>query len=411
MAASDHNIIILGGNFAGLSIAHYLLRHTIPALEASSNASQKYKVTLISPSTHLFFKVGAPRLCSPALAPIDKAFLPIADGFKTYPPDRFRFLQGEATDLAQDTKTITVTLTESNEPTTTTTVTYDSLVLATGTTSNSPLWTLHGSHLTSRAAFKDLLLRLPHAHTITIVGGGPAGVETAGELAAQYGRSKSITLLSGTTRLLPRLPPPTSRDAAAYLSAKLGVTVTHNLRLASASALDDATGRTRLALDDGTTRTTDLFIDATGAKPNTSFLPPAWLNANGYVQTDVRTLRATAAGPHVYAVGDVASYSLGSLFDVNNAIAPLASSVLVDLSSSSSSSGMGGGSAAVAKKKQKIHKQSETMTQLVPIGPGGGVGLLFGWRVPSWLVWAAKGRSYFFWMAEGVVRGKDYVKA
>lgn len=393
MAPSDYNITILGGNFAGLSIAHYLLRHTIPALEAS-NESTKYKITLITPSTHFFFKVGAPRLLSPKLAPIDKAFIPIADGFKDYPADRFHFVQGEATALDQEKKTISVTLTETGE---TTTVTYDSLVLATGTTSNSALWTLHGSHLKSRATFKDVLLRLPSAQSITIVGGGPAGVETAGEIAAQYGHTKSITLLSGNTRLLHRLRPDTSADAATYLT-KLGVTVTHDLRLASTAVLDDTTGRTELLLSDGSTRTTDLFIDATGGKPNTAFLPPSWLTPKGYVETDVKTLRATAAGPNVYAVGDVASYSLGSIFDVNNAIAPLASSILVDLSS---------GTAA----KQKIHNQANTMTQLVPIGPSGGVGLLFGWRVPSWFVWLIKGRTYFFDKAEALVMGRDYVKA
>lgn len=396
MTVSDYNITILGGSFAGLSIAHYLLRHTIPALEAS-NESRKYKVTLITPSTHFFFKVGAPRLCSPQLASIDKAFIPIDDGFKNYPSDRFHFVQGEATALDHDQKTISVTLTDSSE---TVTAAYDTLVLATGTTSTSALWTLHGSHLTSRAAFKDLLLRLPTAHSITIVGGGPAGVETAGELAAQYGRSKAITLLSGTTRLLHRLPPRAGRDAAAYL-ARLGVTVRHDLRLSSSSAIDAATGRTRLALSDGSTQTVDLFIDATGGKPNSAFLPAAWLTASGHVATDGGTLRATAAGTRgVYAVGDVASYSLGSIFDVNNAIAPLASSILVDLAA---------GTASAAT--QKIHKQSRTTTQLVPIGPNGGVGLLFGWRVPSWFVWLIKARTYFFEKAEALVMGKDWAKA
>jgi len=399
MAASDYNITILGGNFAGLSIAHYILRHTIPALKAS-NQNRKYRVTLISPSTHFFFKVGAPRLLSPELAPIDKAFVPIDDGFKNYPADRFHFVQGEATDLAQDKKTISVALTESGQ---TITVAYDTLVLATGTTSNSALWTLHGPHLKSRATFKDVLLRLPSAQSITIVGGGPAGVETAGEIAAQYGHSKTITLLSGNTRLLHRLRPAISRDAATYL-AKLGVIVTHDLRLTAPAVLDEQTGQTQLSLSDGSTHTTDLFIDATGGKPNTSFLPASWLTPKGYVETDVKTLRATAAPPHVYAVGDVASYSLGSIFDVNNAIAPLASSILVDLSAEPAT-------ATATAAKQKIHNQSNTMTQLVPIGPSGGVGLLFGWRVPSWFVWLVKGRTYFFPMAKDLVMGKGYVKA
>ncbi|KAI9877133.1 MAG: hypothetical protein M1830_004708 [Pleopsidium flavum] len=389
MAASTHNITILGGNYAGLPIAHYLLRRTIPALEASDK-SKIYKVTVVCPSSHFFFKPGAPRLVSPELASIEKAFVPIDDGFKHYSKDRFSFVQGEATDLKDDKHVITVKLTESGD---TVLVPYDSLVLATGTTSNSALWTLHGSHLKTRAAFEDLLPRLLKAKSITIVGGGPAGVETAGELGAQYGFKKDITILSGGTRLLQKLRPAISEDAASYLS-KLGVTVTHNLKFAS-SSLDETTGQTHLSLSDGRTITTDIFIDATGGTPNTSFLPRSWLTPKGYVETDVKTLRATAAGPNIYAVGDVASYSLGAIMDVNNAIAPLASTIYTDLSQSSSS--------PTPKQKQIFYNQIVTETQLVPIGPKGGVGALFGWRVPSWVVWAIKSRTYLFFLAKAQV--------
>ncbi|MCJ1363745.1 hypothetical protein MMC16_002854 [Acarospora aff. strigata] len=395
MAAGDYDIVILGGNFGGLRVAHYLLRQTIPALEASDN-SRTYKVTLVSPSTKFFFKVGAPRLFSPKLAPVDKAFLSIDDGFKDYPKERFRFVQGEAIDLKEQKRNVTVKLTESGE---TATVAYDSLVLATGSTSNSALWTLHGSDSKSRAAFEEILPKLPEAKSITVIGGGPAGVETAGELGAQFGHTKKVTMLSGSSRLLTKLRPATSEEAASHLS-KLGVTVTHNLRLSS-SSLIESTGQTQLTLSDGSTTTTDIFIDATGATPNTSFLPTSWLTAKGHVETDVKTLRATAAGPNVYALGDVASYSLGSIFDVNNCVIPLASSILVDLSPPSPS----------LASKQKLHNQSNTMTQLVPIGPKGGVGLVFGWRVPSWFVWAIKSRTYMFDKAVEPVMGLEYIKA
>ena len=34
-----------------------------------------------------------------------------------------------------------------------------------------------------------------------------------------------------------------------------------------------------------------------------------------------------------------------------------------------------------------------------------------GWRVPSFLVWMVKGRTYMIEKAEGAVQGADYVKA
>lgn len=413
MAAKTHNITILGGNFGGLSVAHYLLLHTIPALEAI-NGPKTYKVTVVSPSSHFFFKVGAPRILNPGLAPIDKAFIPIQDGFKQYSEDHFRLVQGEAIELKEDERIVTVKLTDSDD---TITVPYDSLVVATGTTSASELWTLQGPHTKSRVAFQDLLSKLPKAQSITIVGGGPAGVETAGELGAQFGSQKDITILSGSTRLLKRLKPAIGNDAASHLS-RLGVTVRNDLKLVS-SSLNESTGQTEVVLSDDTTILTDIFLDATGGKPNSSFLPKSWLTPNGRVSTDDKTLRATAAGANVYAVGDVASYSKGGILDVNNAIAPLASSIYVDLahpSSEETEKPHNGGLSSMMPcsaptPKQKVYKQMSSDLQIVPIGPKGGVGVLFGWTIPSWLVWVIKSRTYMFDKAQSLVMGTDFTKA
>lgn len=86
------------------------------------------------------------------------------------------------------------------------------------------------------------------------------------------------------------------------------------------------------------------------------------------------------------------------MLDIVDAVRPLCSSILVDLSPE-------------PKPKQVLFKQSLSQTQLVPIGQKGGVGILFGWRVPSWFVWMVKGRGYFIEKSMGTVMGADYVKA
>lgn len=173
-----HDIVVVGANIAGIGTAHYLLKHTIPALEAQ-NHSTTYKLTLISPSTHFFWKIAAPRvLASPDLIPISKTFVPIADGFKTYSPEKFALVLGTATALDEDRKTLTIA---PLPPSTTTSVSYSTIIIATGTTSTSALWTLHGSHEESVTAFQKMHKALPAAATILIAGGGPAGVETAGD--------------------------------------------------------------------------------------------------------------------------------------------------------------------------------------------------------------------------------------
>lgn len=171
------NIVVVGANIAGINTAHYLLKHTVPALEADQ-PSNTYKVTLISPSTHFFWKIGAPRtLASPDLIPFSKIFKPIEDGFKEYPADHFSLVIGSAVGLDEGSQTLTIQNAQSSSKST---INYTALVLATGTTSTSPLWTLHGSHETSVAAMRELHTSLPKASTILIAGGGPAGVETAG---------------------------------------------------------------------------------------------------------------------------------------------------------------------------------------------------------------------------------------
>jgi hypothetical protein len=49
--------------------------------------------------------------------------------------------------------------------------------------------------------------------------------------------------------------------------------------------------------------------------------------------------------------------------------------------------------------------------QIVPIGTQKGVGAFNGYRVPSQMVWAIKGRDYMIsQLAEGTLRGDQYKK-
>lgn len=405
----SHEIVVVGANIAGISAAHYLLKHTIPALQ-SANKSATYKLTLVSPSTHFFWKIGAPRaLINSELIPFTKIFKPIEDGFKQYPKERFALVIGSAVGVDQNQKTVTVQTAESG----TKTVSYSALVIATGTTSTSPLWTLHGSHETTLSSMKEMHATLPNASTILIAGGGPAGVETAGqypprslglhlypptaalgEIATVFPKANT-TILSGTHSLLPRLKPAIGQAAESKLKS-MNVKTIHNAKVTAATPSADGR-KTTVQLSDNTSRTVDIYIDATGGRPNTSFLPSAWLNERGYVRTDPKTLRVLSAA-NVYAIGDVASYSAGSAMDATDPIRPLCSSILADLSPD--------GKAV----KQTPYNKSEKMTQVVPIGPKGGVGMVFGWTVPSLMVWGVKSRTFFVEMVEPLVSGATMVK-
>lgn len=124
-----HDIVILGGNFAGVSAAHYLLRHVLPPLR---NENSKHKVTLVSPSDHTFFQVGAPRVLVSEKVPIDKPFASIPDAFSQYKTSEFAFVQGEAVGVDESAKTVAVKSAANGDDLL---IRYDSLVIATGATS------------------------------------------------------------------------------------------------------------------------------------------------------------------------------------------------------------------------------------------------------------------------------------
>ncbi|KAI9843340.1 MAG: hypothetical protein M1837_006466 [Sclerophora amabilis] len=388
---AERNIVVLGAGIAGISVAHYLLRHVIPSLAATS--SDTYKVILVNRSSQAYWVFGAPRaLVNEKNWPMDKSFRPIEEHFHGYPKDSFEFIQGDAAQLDSGARRLVIQATAPSQ--TSLTIDYQALVIATGASADNALWGLKGDHDFTRAALKDMHNRLPSANSVVVAGGGPAGTETAGELGSEFGGTKQITLLSGSTHLLPTVRSDIGQQAETYLQ-QLQVAVKHQVRVTSASTTPD--GKTELALSNGTTMTTDVFIDATGLKPNTGFLPSSLLNSRGAVETDPQSLRVPGAGGGVYAIGSVASYSNGRIFDVINAVAPLSGTIEFDLSNGRSG-------------REKVYKRNEKDTMIVPIGRSKGVGLAFGWRVPSLVVWALKGRDYMNGNFEAYLDGAQYRK-
>lgn len=320
---ATRKVVIMGGGVAGISLAHHLLRKTLPALGECLGKS--YHVTLISPSLHFYWRVAAPRVLVDSNSSFPEPFVAIADGFREYPASRFTFIQARATDLDEEARTLHVQLADTIEIVP---VQYDSIVIATGTTTHSPLFSSVGTHGETKRALREMQIRLQDAQSIFVAGGGSTGVETSGELGAMrqhwLGPKKSITLLSGNACLLPHANPRTSVTAEQMLS-KLEVDVVHKVRVTSAIQKENERGPWELVLSDQSTLTVDVYIDATGSTPNTAFLPSAWLDSKGYVRTDPLNLRVQDTTA-VYALGSVTSFTNGSFFDAIEPVPPLADS-------------------------------------------------------------------------------------
>lgn len=296
---------------------------------------------------------------------------------------------------------------------------FHALAIATGTSTPSPLLGLNRDHEFLRTNWTAFRKILPTAKSIVIAGGGPAGVETAGELGeylngrAGWFSSKlvnpkvSITVVTSSSRILPVLRPTIADEAEKYL-ATVGVTVIKNARVKTVApygaGIDSAlTTKATLTLMDGKTLETDLYIPATGTRPNTSFIHEALLTSDGRVDTNASTLRVDKAGPRVYAVGDVASYARPAIHAIINAIPVLCGNIQRDLLLAS-------GKAESSVSEDRVFKEDTRETQLVPIGKSKGVGAAMGYRLPSFLVWLIKGRDYWLWTTGGLWSGKQWAQ-
>jgi apoptosis-inducing factor 2 len=177
------NIVILGGSYAGVSTAHRILKQGAKA--------GPFKITLVSPNTHFYWNMAAPRGFVPGQLTDEQLFHPIAAGFDKYPAGQFEFLIASAESLDVEGKKVGLSGSTGKQK-----LDYDFLILATGshTVGDTPFKGL-GSTESTKDALHDFQSRVKKAKTIVIVGAGPTGVEIAGELAFEYGQEKDIVLV------------------------------------------------------------------------------------------------------------------------------------------------------------------------------------------------------------------------
>ncbi|KJX93816.1 hypothetical protein TI39_contig4250g00004 [Zymoseptoria brevis] len=430
--AEPHNIIILGNSYAGLACAHRFLDHCIDRLRITPG-SPSYRLIIVGPSTHLYWNISAPRaMVAPGLIKHEDAFINIEEGFHRHRGQLFTHIQGTCTDLDPELRTIEIDLhdfeaqrkcslllpkSEGFDPKTPAfdipriqTLPFHAIILATGTRTPSDLFSLHGPHHETIASLTSIHAQIASAKSIVISGGGPTGVETAGQLATYLNHAshfpfrrkvkspKTITLISGGSTLLPRMPAATSIKAEKLLR-KLGVEITHNVQVLHTQPWFDQTGATKLSLSDRTSLITDLYIPCTGLKPNSDYIADGWdlKDDSGYILTNSTDLRCDMAGSRIYALGDVASNTQNNLMDVYTAVPVLMHNLLVDLLVFELEADRpdGGHEARIEMLRDEEFVQTpEGERMLSPISRWGGVGTWRGWKMPKVMVHLLKGKRY-----------------
>jgi NADH dehydrogenase FAD-containing subunit len=403
---STETILILGGSFAGISAAHWAFKHVLPQLPKKEGVT--YNVTVVNPSKDFYWRIGAPRAtASKELMPPSKIFYPIEPAF-SYASSKFTFVQGSATHVDSAGMTVSVTTANGEQKS----IPYAALVIATGWSTPSPLFTQDTDRAALENVYDAFQAGLKNAKTIVIGGGGPVGVETAGEIAealngkpgwfasAPKNPKAKVTLITGDKKLLPILREAIGQTAQEFLK-RLGCDVMYNTRVVGATKEGE---KTKVELSNGKVIEADIYVDATGMRPNTGFLPKEWLDNRNKVACNPKTLRVehASAGPRVYVAGDVGSYTRGGVMDQAEAIPVTMTNLRTDLIAHLTGKAPGGDRHYVANTKE---------SQVVPIGTQKGVGAFNGTRVPSQFVWALKGRDYMIGMlAQPTLKGDQYKK-
>ncbi|KAK7754125.1 hypothetical protein SLS62_003971 [Diatrype stigma] len=386
-------VVILGGAYAGIQVAHRLLKHTrssVPDLKV-------ILVSKLSPyeqNSHFYWNLASVRAIVPGLLEEAQYSQSIADGFKQYPAEAFELIVGSAEAVDVDARTVRVS---STPPTDTTTaaepprvLSYDHLVLATGTRDVDPAmpWKGSGTHEQVRDSVAAIQARVASARHIVVAGGGATGVEVAAELKCEFKGAKEVVLLAAGPALLggDSLAGP----ARAELK-KLGVAVRTGARVASSAARPDD-GKTEVLLEgaEGEKIVTDLYLPTMGVVPNTEYLPEGLLTPAGYV--DVDECFVVKGAKDVWAAGDVVSKPKGSF-------------VLADMQAAGVAKNI---DAALRGKAPAPVKTLPFDVFMCATGRSRGVGRMGAVKVFSLMVYLIKGKTLGVQRLPGWVDGSSF---
>lgn len=379
-------VIILGAGWAGLPLAHKLLKYTLP------KAKNGLKVFLVSPNSHFYWNLAAVRGVIPGAIPDEQLFLPIGPGFAQYSAENFEFLLGKVEALDPERNTVEVARNDGTQRC----LSYDQLVIATGSQirSNLPFKPV-GTHEETLTALHSLQEQIDVAKSIVVAGAGPTGVETAGELAAAYGGEKDVTLIIGgehalqASHILPSISQTVERDLQ-----KLGVKLVRNTQVKSAQTNakgeEDTAAHTTLTLSNGSTLVADLYLPLFGVQLNLSFVPGSLQDSAGNLSLD-KTMRVVGT-ENVWGIGDVGNLEPKQLTVTDAQIIHLSTALDSVLTGESG--------------QVKEYKPSGKMMIFITMGKKYATGQIGGWKLWGWITSYVKGRLLFVDTAPGYVSGK-----
>jgi len=327
-------VVVIGGGYAGIT--------------AASALDDVAEVTLVDRKSAFFHRIAALRAAvDPAWT--DRPFMPY---------DRLlrngSVVRGTVTDIDPELRQVTLDTGE--------VLPFDAAIIATGGEASPPAQFGGTTVDSAAAAMQDQQRRIRDARSIVIVGGGPVGVELAGEIRAVH-PDKPVTLVQAHDTLLAGSTPKLGRRAHDVL-ASLDVTVRLGQHFDAAQHPDA------------------LVLWAVGNKPNTGWFGKAHghkLTERGLIRVD-RQLRVEGWNA-IFAIGDAADADPKKLVMPAVAQAKVAARNVRAL--------------LARKKADAVYQSPRGEMMIVPIGPDDGVSVLAGMVVGRGVTRRLKGGDLF----------------
>ncbi|CEP11943.1 hypothetical protein [Parasitella parasitica] len=319
------NIVIVGGGFAGTAVAGALEK----ALAKSND--QEYRIILVEKKSHFYHAIAGLR--SAVLDWDSRILIPYTDLFHN---KRNKVVQASVVQLEKGEILLDQSIEEFGDR-----VAYDYLVLATGTHYPSPAKASALTYEATHANLESLRASVKSAKSIVIVGGGPVGIELAGEIRDVYAEKK-ITIVHAKDNFLDEASSPNVklRRSLLTLAQKNQIDTIFNDSVDLPSDLKNHF----YSPEDGIVKTNkgqmienvDLVLLAFGNRPETAWLKNSSLgteilNANGYIKVK-KTFQVDHADlSNVFVLGDAADLSETKLAYRIGAHAPVVVENLVQI--------------------------------------------------------------------------------
>ena len=286
MTDSKKTVVIIGGGYAGTNLV----------VELNKKKIRNLNIVMISKANYFYHNVASPRTIVD-----DKIISDIALPFDNLMKgENKNFIHGKVTKIGKNEIKYSPIINnqESNEEKS---LEFDYLAVGVGTKYSQIYYSGKNTIGEQLNEMRETNEKFKKSTKVLVVGGGPVGIETAGEIATDFPQIK-VTLLTNSDKLIPYMPHAFSEKSLAILREK-------NVEVIFNDSIDlnnvENFKLNSLPTKKGKNIDFDAYFICYGGKPYTEFIKesyPSWLDDNGRIIVN-KHLQVTEC-LNIFAMGD-----------------------------------------------------------------------------------------------------------